>query len=510
MTKVATGAALLCLSLLLTGAPIAALASVLLDGQPAQVLSALGRANLPALAVATFTLACGATLWALVTAVPLAWLVARTDLPLRALVRQLAPLPLAVPPYVAALAYALLLGPGPIYGPGGAAFVLGIFTAPSLFLIVYGALQRADPALEEAARGLGHGPWRTLVSVTLPLIWPAILAGALLVFVYACIDFGVVSLLRARTVTTVLYTYLLSGFSRPASAAIALGLVATVWLTLFLQALALRGSAERLPSRSRAGGAPVRLGRWRGPALVYAVLVLGAALVVPVLVLFGQAVRLGFGPLATLLTAQAAPLTRSLWVAGLGATFVTLLGAALALAVGRLPWAGAAAQLLQLGYAVPGTVLGLAIVGLLIRAVPDLYGTPGALVLAYVVLFGAPAFQAARTAIAQVTPALEAAARGLGSPPLEVAGRVILPLAAPGLVGGWALSFALAFRELAATIIIRPPGYDTLAVRIWVHTMDVGADPRAAGIALLLLVVAALVWLGAQRLVARSGGLAAA
>jgi iron(III) transport system permease protein len=243
---------------------------------------------------------------------------------------------------------------------------------------------------------------------------------------------------------------------------------------------------------------------------VYAALVLIPALVVPVAVLFGQAIRLGAGPLLTFLAGQLAPLTRSLWVAGLGATLVTLLGAIFALAWGRVPGARPAAQLLQLGYAVPGTVLGLALVGLLIRAVPSLYGTAGALVIAYVVLFGAPAFQAARAAVAQVTPSLEAAARGLGSPPLAVAGRVILPLAAPGLVGGWALCFALAFRELAATVIIRPPGYDTLAVRIWVHAMDVGPDPRAAAIALLLLAVASLVWLGAQRLVVRSGGALAA
>src|SRR5688500_7509428 len=180
--RLTAGATLLTISLLLTGAPILALASVILEGQPPAVLSALGRANLPALALSTLSLALGATLWALVIAVPLAWLVARTDVPLRRLVRQLAPLPLAIPPYVAALAYAMLLGPGPIYGAGGAAFVLGTFTAPSLFLIVHGAFERADPSLEEASRGLGRGPWQTLLRVTLPLVWPAILAGALLVF----------------------------------------------------------------------------------------------------------------------------------------------------------------------------------------------------------------------------------------------------------------------------------------------------------------------------------------
>ncbi|MGI8423679.1 MAG: ABC transporter permease [Chloroflexota bacterium] len=526
--RYAAGAALLTLSLLLTGAPIASLAAVVLEGEPATVFTALARANLVGLAWSVLTLGVGATLWALAAAVPLAWLVARTDLPFRLLIRQLAPLPLAIPPYVAALAYAMLLGPAGsahhslaqlrgvpasdiawpslVYGAGGAAFVLGLFTAPSVFLIVHSALLRADPSLEEASRGLGRGPWQTVPRVTLPLVRPAVVAGALLVFVYACIDFGVVSLLRARTATTTLYTYLLSGYSRPASAAIALGLVGAVWLCLALQSVALRGAGGVGRTHPLSRGAPVRLGIWRAPALVYALLVLVPALVVPVAVLGAQAARLGAAPLTAFISTLGAPLLRTLSVAGLGASFAMLLGACLAVAWGRLPAARPAAQLLQLGYAVPGTVLGLALVGLLLRAFPHLYGTPGALVLAYVILFGAPAFQAARTAIAQVTPSLEAAARGLGSPPLVVAGRIVLPLTAPGLVGGWALCFALAFRELAATIVIRPPGYDTLAVRIWVHTMDVGPDPRAAAVALLMLAVASLVWFGAQSLVTRTGG----
>jgi iron(III) transport system permease protein len=521
--RAAAGAVLMLVSGLLVGAPLMALVASVLEGEPGAILEALSRAGLPSIVLSMFVLAVGATGWSLVVAVPLAWLVARTDLPARHVVRWLAPLPLAIPPYVAAIAYAALLSPGGmvhvtlasllevplaaiqwprvIYGTGGAAFVLGIFMAPSVFLTVESSLARTNPSLEEASRGLGYGPWSTLTRVTIPLARPAILAGGLLVFVYACVDFGVVSILRTKTVTTTLYTYLLAGFSRPASAVIALSLVLIIWLALAMQARLAGNLAHRhAGARARLGAPPVRLGWWRWVALTYCVVVLSLGLVLPLVVLVSQAARLGLPSLASFLVAQGPFLWRSLVVATTGATCALFLGIVVALAQGRLPAAGITATIFQAGYAVPGTVLGLALVGLLIRAVPAVYGSPAALVLAYVILFASPAYQACRAALSQVSPALDWAARGLGSSPLESLRRVVFPLAAPGLVGSWALTFALAFRELAATVVIRPPGYDTLPVRIWVHTMDVGPDPRASAVALLALVVAAAVWLADMRL----------
>lgn len=517
------GAALLCVAALLVASPLLALLSVATQASPAELGEALGRAGLPTLWLRVLVLAWGSTVWAVVAAVPLAWLVERTDLAGRGVIRWLAPLPLAIPPYVAAIAYAFLLAPGGalhhwlagllalpavqvrwpamIYGTGGAAFVLGLFSAPYIFLIVSGALARADPAVEDAARGLGCGPWTTFWHVTLPMLRPALVAGALLVFVYACVDFGVVSLLRTRTVTTAVYTYLLAGYSPPAAAVISLALVASMWLALAVQRRALGASqdvARHSPgARARRGAAPVRLAAWRWAALAYASLVLALTLAVPVAVLLVQASRLGLLRLGIFWLAQLPYLRNSLAVAAAAATCAVLFGLALAATRGQVPGVGAATVLVQAGYAIPGTVLGLALIGLLIRAAPVLYGEPASLVLAYVILFGAVAYQSCRSALAQSSPALEAAARGLGSSPLDTLRRVVLPLSGPGLLAGWALTFALACRELAASVILRPAGYDTLAVRIWVHTMDVGPDPRGAAVALLLLVVVAAIWLAA-------------
>jgi iron(III) transport system permease protein len=99
-----------------------------------------------------------------------------------------------------------------------------------------------------------------------------------------------------------------------------------------------------------------------------------------------------------------------------------------------------------------------------------------------------------KAALAQLHPSLEEAARSLGRGPLATFWAVTLPLIKPGLLGGWILVFVLSMRELAATLIVRPPGFDTLPVRIWIYATDVGPEPRAATLALVLVLTIALPW----------------
>jgi iron(III) transport system permease protein len=152
-------------------------------------------------------------------------------------------------------------------------------------------------------------------------------------------------------------------------------------------------------------------------------------------------------------------------------------------------------MMFQVGYAIPGTVLGLGMVGFFQASLPWLYGTPIVLILGYLALFVTPAIQGTGAALAQISPSLEEAARGLGRGPVATFRQVTFPLVRPGLVAAWVLVFVLCMRELAATLILRPPGFDTLPVRIWIHTMDVGPVPTAALLALVLVAIVAAPWL---------------
>lgn len=495
----------------------------------AAIWQTLARNKAGELAIDVAVLAAVATLWAVVLGVPWAWLVARTDVPGRRLFRWLGALPLAVPPYVGALCYALLLARGGlvhrlvaewrgaptrefvfpqlIYGQFGAAFVLGLFGCPYVYLTVYGALGRIDPALGHAARTLGLGPWGAFRRVTLPLLRPAILAGGLLVFLYSWVDFGVVSLLRARTFTTVIYNSLLAGFSLPSAAALSLPLIAIVWTVLSIQRPLLGRASYAQEGARSADRERIALGAWHWPACAFLCLAVALTLGVPFGVLGYQLTRLGSPAIARDFLVTLLPYVRnSLVVATLGATGTLLLAGG----IGWLRWRGdrggrglpalLAGVLLQAGYAMPGTVLGFALVGLTLAFAPRVYGTPAMLIFAYLVLFAAPALQGVGAALAGVSPRLEEAARVLGCGSLGAAMRVVVPLAGSGLAGAWLLTFALSLRELSATILLRPAGYDTLPVRLWTHTMDVGPDPRAAVVALVLVALVGLPWLALLRL----------
>jgi iron(III) transport system permease protein len=489
---------------------------------PMELLSQMAKVGLPVLLARVGLLASLATALALLWSLPLAWLTSRTDLPGRGLIHWLAPLPLAIPPYIGAFAYQIVFGPkgliahlpgealGPaaffnIYSLPGAAWVLSLFLYPYIYLLARFSLDRAVPVLEEAAQAAGLSRWARWRSVTLPLLKPALLAGCLMVFLDGWSDFGVVSLLRVTTLTTTIYAFIQGtmDWSTPA----ALGLVLTMVTGLVLLAqIRILGRARYCHASS--SGRPLKtlaLGRARWIGLCYALLVLGFSLFLPLMVLVLQTARLGASGLLDLYFREARYILNSLATAAGGASLALVLALALGWFGERLRRRPSVSSLLQLGYAIPGTVLGLGLLGFLYRLAPWLTTSGLVLILGYLILFSLPSFQAVKAALEQVPPSMEEAARSLGRGPVGALREVVLPVAGPGLAAAWVLVFVLALRELSATIILRPPGLDTIPVRIWIHTMDVGPDPRASALALLLVALVGFSGLGAFFIGSRLG-----
>ncbi len=492
------GGSLTLITAFLTVGPLVSLARMGLHQGSSEVLAHLSPLNLPLLLGQVFLLAAGATLTALLLGVPLAWLVVRTDLPARPLFRWLAPLPLAIPPYIGALVYQILLPPGgavPLHTLPGAAGILGLFTYPYVYLLTSSTLERTNPALEEAARIAGKGPWSTFFTLTLPLLRPALLAGSLMVFLYGWADFGVVSLLRVRTLTTLIYTYLRGTMDWSTPAGLSLLLVSITFLVLLLQITLLgRAGYTQITGTSRTPR-EVPLGAWKGPALLYTLGVLTLSLFLPLGVLGFHVAKVGMKETGRFLLDQIPYLSNSLWTAAAGATTALLLAFLVSWLQERRGRGWQTSTLFQIGYAIPGTVLGLGMVDFFHTLLPVLYATPLIVVTGYMVLYTTPAFQTVKAVLSQFPPSLEEAARGLGSRPSRIFWTVTLPLLRPGLTGGWILVFILSMRELAATLVLRPPGFDTLPVRLWIQTIDVGPGPEAALLALLLVGTTTLPWL---------------
>jgi iron(III) transport system permease protein len=255
----------------------------------------------------------------------------------------------------------------------------------------------------------------------------------------------------------------------------------------------LRGRAAA--SRSAAGVRPptaVPLGVWRWPAAGAVLAVVVAGIGVPVGVLVYWASVGSSRTEATAVLAAAATTSVGLSVAAaLVAVALSVPIAVLAIRH-RSRFTQSVETLAVSGYALPGLVVALALVFFASRYVPVLYQTLGLVVVAYVVRFLPEALGSVRSSLVMVDPALEEAGRSLGRSRAGVLATVTLPLVWRGLAAGGALVFLTAMKELPATLLLRPAGHDTLAVRVWVGAAE-GFYAQAAPAALLLVAVSALV-----------------
>jgi iron(III) transport system permease protein len=378
-----------------------------------------------------------------------------------------------------------------IYGFPGAFAALTLSTYPYVYLLVAASLRTLDPALEEAARGLGRTRTQTFFGVVLPALRPSILAGSLLVALYTLSDFGAVSLMQYDALTRAVYLQYRALFDRTPAAVLALVLVVLTAVLLVLEARARRGARyHRIGPGAARAATRVALGRWRWPALAGVLLLLAVFLAVPLAVLgfwLERAVSLGED-----LSVALVPALRSLGISLAAAAAAVAASLPVVLYArsrpGRL--SGTVARLGYLPNALPGIVVALALVFFGARYASPLYQTVGLLLFAYVVRFLPQSLAGSSSALGSVSPHLEEAARGLGRPPWRVTLGVTLRLAAPGLAAGAALVFLSTMKELPATLLLRPIGFETLATEVWKQT-SVGSYSQAALPALLLVVVAA-------------------
>lgn len=440
----------------------------------------------------------------IVIGVPLAWLTARTDLPGRRIWTVLTVVPLAVPSYVMAFAFVAALGPRgavsellrtvglpglpSIYGFGGAVLVITLATYPYVLLGTRAALLRSDPTIEEAGRVLGDRPLTVFRRVTLPLLVPAIAAGALLAVLYALADFGAVAILQFDSFARAIYIQYRSSFDRSLAALLALMLVGLTLAVAWVESRARRRVAN-LPQAPRRPPSTVRLGHWRWPALIFCGLVVALALAVPAgTVLFWLVRGLAQGePLRVLPDAATGSLIAGS-LAALAATVLALPVAVLAVRhAGRLQlWIE---RVLYSAFAMPGIVIALATVVFVLNVTPIVYQTLGVLILAYAVRFLPQAVGPLRSSLTQVGPHVVEAARVLGDSPITAFRRVTLPLLRPGLVAALALVFLTTVKELPITLLLSPTGFDTLATAIWGAASE-GFYARAAAPAAMLMILA--------------------
>lgn len=427
---------------------------------------------------------------AAVIGVPLAILTTYTQIPGRRLLLVLLAAPLAVPSYLGAFAFFAAFGSGGAidvltgiptpraHGLWGTTLVMALYTYPFVMLSTRAALCSLDGSMVDAARTLGLSPYGVLLRIVLPRARNGIAAGALLVALYTLSDFATPVIMGLDTFTRIIYVEY-NAFGLDRAALLSLQLLALVAVVLFLESR-VRVPRERIGRRTR-----LPFGRSvRTIAVTFAALVFLAAIVLPVALFTHWLMRTGTADF------ELAYALNSAYAALLAAVAVLLAAMPVAYAA-TVGWLGRLFERISyIGFGVPGIVMGTALVYLGLR-LPFLYQTLGLLVLAYMLRFLPLAVGNIRASTERVENNMLGAARSLGATPAEAFRRVSLPLITPGIVAGTALVFLEAMRELPATLLLRPTGFETLATYLW-RVYSAGYIGRGAIPALVLVIISGI------------------
>jgi iron(III) transport system permease protein len=496
--------------------PLVALPLSYLDGG----LDPIARRLLPDALRTSVLLGVGVGVGTLLVGGGLAVLVSFWDFPGRRLFDWALVLPMAMPAYVLVFTVlgqygsstplqSSLLGEGLrlewLRSTPGAVVVLTGVLYPYVYVLGRSAFVGQSRQSLEAARSLGHSYAKAVRRVALPLARPALAAGAALAVMEALADFGAVDLLGVQAMTSAIYRVWYGAFDQDAALQLATVLVGLALMMVTVERL-LRGRARYHQALGRGDAVqPRRLRGWRAAvAAAVPTLLLTVVFVLPVAQLVAWSLetiaddRLGSG----LVTATRNTFVLAVVTATVAVVTATVIAYGQRTAPSRV--GGVAARLATIGYAVPGTVVAVAVYAPLVwfdrhaidaadavagRDIGLVFtGTMLGLILAYLVRFHALGYFAIEARMGRIEPSLDDAARSLGADRARVLADVHLPLLWPGIITAGLMVLVEVMKELPATALLRPLGGDTLAVMVWEATKDSRFDTAAVPALLIVLV----------------------
>lgn len=480
------------------------------------------------------------TILSAIFAVPIAWGVSRTDMPAKGLIRALILGAFITPPYLGAIGWILLGGPNAgwlnrvfmtltgsssgfmsVYSFGGLVLVTALYAFPYIFVFTSAALDLVSTEMEEAANILGAGGLRTIFRITLPLVLPAILGGATIVFLDTIALFGTPAIIalpsRIRVMTLVLWQFFEFPVRAEAAAAYSIPLIIITVALLAVQRMVL-GRKGFVALTGKGGGRRLtQLGLWRFLVLAYALLIVALAVVLPYAALaqaaFSKAWGLGlsWGNLtldnfrALLFEANSRQtIINSFTYSAAAACLSVALALLIAYIVARRLVRGGnvLGMLCMAPLVIPGIVLGVAFYATYAPPPIALYGTAAILVIGYTTRFLPIAFVNAAAGMRSLNPEMEEAVRILGGGRLRALWRVVVPLLKTNLVGSWLLVFIPATRELSTALFLVSAHTRVISVMM-LDLSENGSFETLAALGFLLLVATIIIVLIGYKIVGR-------
>jgi iron(III) transport system permease protein len=475
----------------------------------------------------TLVLAFWVGLSSIVVGGPLAWLTARTDIPLRGVVRALVMASFVTPPFLGAFAWVMLAGPNAgllnrtwrtlsgatdplvdIFGMPGLIFVVTMYTFPYVYIMIANTLALIASDLEEAASILGAGRFTVARTVTLPMVLPAVASGFILAVLQALALFGSPAILALpagfHTITTQVWSFFHFPPKVELAAAVSIPLLLATALLLWVQKRLLGRRGYAAVGGKGGQRRRIPLGPWRYPALAAVFVLMACAIFLPYAVLakaaFSRAwaqpltrdnftlgnVSFTFFEYSATQAAIVNTLELGLMTASVGAVLVALLAY---ITNRRLVIGHQLVAFLALApVVIPGVVLAVALFIAYTRPPFVLYGTLAILFVAYLTKEMPVGYAQSDATFRGIPSDLEDAGRILGAGRLRILRDVTAPLAKSGIIAAWCFIFIGVIRELSASIILFTPSTKVMSVVIF----DLKEEGQFGAIAVLGLVMLAL------------------
>jgi iron(III) transport system permease protein len=446
------------------------------------------------LALNSLGLAGGTTALCLVTGVPLAFLFSRTNLWAGGIFRCIYIIPIFIPPYIHAIVWNYLSGyikeylSLNIHSLWGVIFVLSLAYFPFVTLTTLSGLKSIDRNLEEVSL-LYHGRWQTLTRITLPLVTPHIFSGAIFVFIFSLTNFGVPDILRVSVYPVEIFVQFSAFFNEKAATLLSLPLIAITILLIVLQKRYMKDRYYVQVSGGYTKAIRYHLGKLNIFAFGLCFVIFGLSVCLPISVLLGVAGS--FSSYVRVLGTSTDQIVYSLVLAFSGALFAVLLGFSISYLIARTK----AIVKVPIEYAsfiplaIPATTLGIGLIKVWNHPLVDLvYGSSLIIIFGYIARFVPFSTIMISSGLRQVNHSLEEVAFLNVASWAKVIRKIVLPLSRPSIIAGFFIVFVLSFGELGMTLLVIPPGRETIPIKIY-NLMHYGADQMVAALCLILIAI---------------------
>lgn len=444
--------------------------------------------NILRLSFNTISLILLVVIFSVLISLPLAYLNVRSNLPFAKYLTSISVLPIALPSYVMAttqieiwskngwvhnflkIFFEMKTFPS-FYGLIGSVFVLSLITYPYVYIGLAAMFRRFDYQMIDASKTLGDSPFQSFFKIIFPLVRPTIVGGSLLVSLYVLSDFGAVSLLRFNTFTIAIFNRMYNSISNYGVLEISLLAIIFCFIILFIESRS-KNEARHFSNSKLSDNKKADLGFWKWILLPLTLLPLIFGFILPISVLIYWII-IGIGEdMGFIEVIQ--PTINTLMISSVSAIFITLVCIPLLITIKKN------VRLLSffvdkvsyIGLSLPGVIVSMSLVFFCINYFDYIYQTFIVLVLGYFISFLPAALGPIKSSMSQIDPKLEDASLTLGASKIKTYLNVVVKLASPGFIYGGVLVFILCLKELPATLILSPIGFQTLATEIWSNASE--------------------------------------